>query len=135
MKVNSFVARCAAGWIAAAMALCAAESSAGQGTAVHNIFLTDAREIADANAVNRALSVVSNDAASCRRSGGSAKACACRPTAGLRALQSAVDTAVARHPRWNADDTFVNYTDPANGLSVATSLPGLVRQLEACSRR
>lgn len=117
------------------MALCVADSSAGQGTPVHNIFLTDARDVADASAVNRALTIVSNDAARCRQSGGAVKACACRPTAGLRALRSAVDTAAARHPSWNTGDTFVNYTDPANGLSVATSLSGLARQLASCSKR
>jgi hypothetical protein len=132
--VNRFVARCATVWIAASMALCAV-ASAAEGPPVRNIFLTDARDIADAKAVNRALDVVSGDAATCRRSGGGAKACACRPTAGLRELRSAVDTAVARHPRWNADDTFVNYADPATGLSVATSLPGLARQLASCTKR
>ena len=132
--MNSLLMRCAAARIAASMALCAAVAGAAAGTPVHNLFLTDARDIADASAVNRALTVVSNDAARCRRSGGGVQACACRPTAGLRALRSAVDTAAARHPSWNTDDTFVNYTDPANGLSVATSLPGLARQLASCSK-
>lgn len=105
-----------------------------QGAPTHNIQLTRAREIADAAAVDRAITTMVEDAASC----GAAQdkqSCACSFKDDLKRLGAAYDTAVAKHPEWKAEDSVVTYIDPANGKSVTINFPGVKRQLDACARR
>ena len=55
-----------------------APAPAAQGTLIHNIHLTGARDIADATAVNRAITVMVRNAASCSPvTTQGAKPCAC----------------------------------------------------------
>jgi hypothetical protein len=105
-----------------------------QGAPVHNIELTQTREIADAAAVNRAISVMVKNAASCSAAA-NAQSCACGFKADLKKLKAVYDAAVAKHPGWNAEGSVVAYIDPANGKSVTINLPGVKRQLDACSKR
>jgi hypothetical protein len=112
-----------------------APASAAQGTLIHNIHLTGARDIADATAVNRAITVMVRNAASCSPvTTQGAKPCACGFTDDLKILKNAYEATLAKHPGWNAEGSVVAYVDPANGKSVSISLPGVKRQIDACSR-
>ena len=104
------------------------------GTPVHNIQLTDTHEIADAVAVSLAISVMVEDATSC----GAAQdrqSCVCGFKDDLKSLEAAYNTAVAKHPDWNADDSVVAFVDTGDGKSVTINFPGVKRQLDACAQR
>ncbi len=102
---------------------------------VHNINLTEARDIADAAAVNAAISVLVKAAASCPAATSKGRqACACSFNDELKKLKSAYDAAVTKHPRWNEVDDVVAYQDAANGKSVALNFSAIKRQLDACSQ-
>ena len=133
MKLLSWT-RLALGLGALQVAALSGQANAGEATPFRNIFLTEARDIADAKAVNDALEIVVSDAAACRRSGRGATACACS-NAGIGGLRSAFDAAMTRHPSWNVGETVVNFRTPTSGGAVALSFSGLARQLEVCSRR
>ena len=122
--------------LAVAAAQAPAPAPAAHGTPVHNIRLTGARAVADAAAVNRAITVMVKNAASCSQvATQGARPCACGFTDDLKILKNAYEAAVAKHPGWNAEGSVVAYVDPANGKSVSINLPGVKRQLDACSRR
>jgi hypothetical protein len=113
-----------------------AAAPATQGTPVHNIRLTGARDLADAVAVNRAITVMVRNAASCSPvTTQGAQPCACGFTDDLKILKNAYEGAVAKHPGWDAEGSVVAYVDSANGKSVSINLPGVKRQLDACSQR
>jgi hypothetical protein len=112
-----------------------AQVPAADGRPVHNIKLTDAREVADAKAVNSAITVLFKDAAACPAATSKEReACGCSFKGDLKKLKSAYDAAVAKHPGWNEVDVVVGYRDAANNLSVVTNFPGVKRQLDACSQ-
>jgi hypothetical protein len=115
---------CALSSLFAAPAL--TQAPATDGKPVHNIKLTETREIGDAAAVNDAITVLVRDAATCpAATSKDRQACACSFKDDLKKLTSAYDAAVAKHPRWNEVDVVVAYLDPANGKSVITYLPNL----------
>lgn len=110
-----------------------AQAQAIDGKPVHNIHLTDARDIADATAVSAAIGVLANDAASCPASTSKDRqACVCGFNSDLKKLKSAYAVAVAKHPGWNEVDAVVSYLNAANGRSVTINFPGVKRQLDAC---
>lgn len=112
-----------------------AQAPATNGKAVHSIELTKAPDIADAAAVNAAISVLVKDAASCpAATSKDRQACACSFKDDLKKLKSSYDAAVAKHPGWNEVDVVVAYLDAANGKSVTLHLPGIKRQLDACAQ-
>ena len=112
-----------------------AQAPAPNGKAVHSIELTKAPDIADAAAVNAAISVLVKDAASCPAATSKARqACACSFKVDLKKLKAAYDPAVAKHPEWNDADVVVAYLDTASGKSVTLNLPGIKRQLDACAQ-
>ena len=104
------------------------------GTPVHSVQLTAAPDIADAAAVNDAITALVKDVASCSAAV-DARACACSFGDDLKRLESAYDAAITKHPDWNAEGNVVAYVDPANGRSVAISFHGIKRQLDACAKR
>ena len=109
---------------------------AGDGKPVHNIELTEIHDIADAAAVNAAISVLEKGAASCPAAPSKERqACACSFKDELKRLKSAYDEAVAKHPGWNDEDTVVAYRNAAKGTSVILNFPGIKRQLDTCARR
>ena len=111
------------------------QSQAAEGKPVRNINLTEAHDIADAIAVNAAISVLVKDAASCPDSTSKHRqACACSFQRDLERLKSAYAVAVTKHPGWNEEGTVVVYFDDANGKSVILNLPGVKRQLDACAQ-
>ena len=111
------------------------QAPATGGKPVHNIKLTEASDIADATAISAAISVLANDAASCPASPSKDRqACVCRFSYHLKKLKSAYDVAVAKHPGWNEAGNVVAYVDATNGKSVTLNLPGIKRQLDACSQ-
>jgi len=102
---------------------------------VHNIILTGARDIADAAQVNLAISVWSKDALHCpTKPSRERQACACSFAQDEKGLEATYAVTVAKHPRWNEDDTFVDYRDPATSHSVILNFPGIKRQLDACAQ-
>ena len=112
----------------------AALARATDGKPVHNLELTRSRDIADAAAVNAAITVLSRDAESCPAArSGDRQACACSFKADLKKLESAYDYAVAKHPEWNEFDTVVAYRHTVKGTSVILSFPAIKRQLNACT--
>lgn len=112
-----------------------AQTPATERKPVHNIKLTETRDIADAAAVNAALSVLVEDAASCpAATSRDRQACACSFKDDLKKLKSAYSAAVAKHPGWNEADAVVAYPEAAKGTSVALSFPGIKRQLNACAQ-
>jgi hypothetical protein len=111
------------------------EPASTQGVPVRNIQLTEASDIADASAVNRAISVLVKDVGSCSPTAQGSQSCACSFKDDLKKLKATYDAAVAKHPPWNEADTVVVYTDPADGKSVAVVFPNVKRQLDACSPR
>lgn len=115
--------------------LAAPAAGALEGQPVQNIRLTAAGDIADASAVNRAISDLVKDVASCRPETQGSQSCACGFKDDLKKLAAAYDAAVAKHPAWSEADTVVIYNDPADGKSIAVVFPNLRRQLEACSVR
>jgi hypothetical protein len=122
--------------VAVAAAQAPAPAPAAQGTPLHNVRLAGARDIADAAAVNRAITAMVRNAASCSPvTAQGAQPCACSFTDDLKILENSYEAAVAKHPRWNAEGSVVAYVDPANGKSVTINFPGVKRQLNACSRR
>lgn len=73
-----------------------AQVPAADGRPVHNIKLTDAREVADAKAVNSAITVLFKDAAACPAATSKEReACGCSFKGDLKKLKSAYDAAVA----------------------------------------
>jgi hypothetical protein len=104
------------------------------GTPAHNIQLTAAPDVADAAAVNRAITVMVKNVSSCSAAE-DAPSCACGFKDDLKKLKAAYDAAVAKHPGWNAENSVVAYINPANGRSVIINLPGIRRQLDACAKR
>jgi hypothetical protein len=107
-----------------------------QATRVHNIQLKEKRDISDAAAVNRAISVMTRDVASCGSvSAKDPQACACSFKDDLKKLKAAYDAAVAKHAAWGAETAVVSYVDPASGMSVTINFHGIKRQLEACAKR
>ena len=114
-------------------------SSAGpiaEAVPVHNISLRAPRDIADAAAVNSAITVMLNDVASCSPAAAQdPRSCACGFTNDLKKLRQAYNTAVAKHPDWNAMNNLVTYVDAVNGKSVAINFPGIKRQLDTCTNR
>lgn len=116
-------------------ALAHAQAPATDGKPVHNIHLTETRDIADASAVNAAIGVLVHDAASCpEATSKDRQACACSFKGELKKLQAAYDVAVAKHPGWNEADVVVGYLDAPSGKSVTLNLPGIERQLYACAQ-
>lgn len=102
---------------------------------VHNINLIGARDIADAAQVNLAISVWSKDVSHCPANPPKDRqACACSFAQDKKGLEAAYAATVAKHPRWNEDDTFVAYRDAATGLSVSLNFPSIKRQLDACAQ-
>ena len=125
---------CAVVGVAAAQA--PAPAQAAHGTPLHNVRLAGARDLADAAAVNRAITVMVRNAASCSPvTAQGAQSCACSFTDDLKILENSYEAAVAKHPRWNAAATVVSYVDPVNGKSVTINFPGVKRQLNGCSQR
>jgi hypothetical protein len=111
------------------------QAASAQGTPVRNIQLTEPRDIAEASAVNRAITLLVKDVASCSPAAQGSQSCACSFKDDLKKLRAAYDAAVAKHPAWNDDENVVAYTEPTDGKSVAISFPGVKRQLDACSGR
>jgi len=109
-------------------------ASGTDGKPVRNIELTETRDIADAAAVNTAISVLFKDAESCPAAPlEDRQACGCSFKDDLKKLKSAYDAAVAKHPGWNEVDTVVAYRNAAKG-TVILSFPGIERQLNACAQ-
>lgn len=107
-----------------------------QGRPIHNIHLTAKSEINDAAALNRAISVMVRNVASCRPAlAKDPKNCACSFRDDMQKLKVAYDAAAARRPAWNAEDTVVSYDERASGTSVTISLPAVKRQIDACAKR
>jgi hypothetical protein len=106
-----------------------------RGAPVNNIELNRPEDIADAGAVNRAITVMVKRAASCTPvSALEAQHCACSFTDDLKILNNAYKAAVAKHPSWKAEGSVLAYVDPANGKSIILNLPSVRRQLDACQR-
>jgi hypothetical protein len=125
---------CAVVGVAAAQA--PAPAQAAHGTPLHNVRLAGTRDLADAAAVNRAITAMVRNAASCSPvTAQGAQSCACSFTDDLKILENSYEAAVAKHPRWNAAGTVVSYVDPVNGKSVTINFPGVKRQLNGCSQR
>jgi hypothetical protein len=111
------------------------QDSSAASTAVSNITLSAARDIADASTINAAISVMVRDVSSCSSSTSrDAQGCACSFKDDLKKLSSAYDAALAKHPGWGASATVVSYVDPASGKSVALNFPSIKRQIEACAK-
>lgn len=107
-----------------------------QARPVHNIHLTEKSEISDAAAVNREISVMAGNVASCSPAlAKDPKACACSFRDDMKKLKTAYDAAATKHAAWNAEDTVVSYDKPASGTSVTISLPAVKRQIDACAKR
>jgi len=107
-----------------------------EGTRVHNINLTEARDIAAAGAVNAAISLMVKDVMSCNApEKKNPQACVCSFKDDLNKLKAAYDRALAKHPGWNEPNTVVTYFDPVTGKSVALAFPNIKRQLDACEKR
>lgn len=103
---------------------------------VHNIHLTEKSQINDAAALNRAISVMVRNVASCSPAlAKDPKKCACSFADDMEKLKAAYAAAAARHAAWNAEDAVVSYDNPASGTSVTISLPAVKRQLDACAKR
>jgi len=131
VKISLTWALCALSAIVAATALAQAPKTTG--TPIHNINLIEARDIADAAAVDAAISVMVKDAASCNSvTSKDPQGCVCSFKGHLKKLKSAYDSAVAKHAGWNEPNTVVAYVDPVNRKSVALNLPGVKRQLDTC---
>jgi hypothetical protein len=110
------------------------QTPATGGEPVHNIKLTETRDIADAGMVNAAISVLVKDAASCpAATSKDRQACACSFKNDLQKLKSAYAAAVSKHPGWNEVGAVVAYLDDANGKSVTLNFPGIKRQLDVCA--
>ena len=111
-----------------------AQAPATDGKPVHNINLTEPPDVADAEDVNAAISVLVKDTSRCPA--GTLldrQACACSFTRDLKKLKSAYAAAVAKHPGWNEEHAVVAYRNAANGNSVSLNFPGVKRQLDACA--
>ncbi|HET9177313.1 MAG TPA: hypothetical protein VFQ24_03045 [Terriglobia bacterium] len=127
---------CLSGAILAVAATHAQAQTRQQPTPGHNIQLKENGDISDAAAVNRAISVMVKDVASCSPALAKDPAtCACSFRDDLKKLRTAYDAAVAKHAAWNAEGTVVSYEGPVSGRSVTISLPAVKRQLEACAKR
>lgn len=112
-----------------------AQAAATDGKPVHNINLTEPRDIADAAEVSAAISVLVKHAASCPATPlRDRQACACSFTHDLKKLKSAYAVAVGRHPGWAEVGAVVGYRNNANGNSVTLNLPSVKRQLDVCAR-
>lgn len=110
-----------------------AQALATTGKAVHNINLTEPRDIADAAEVNGAISVLVKDTSHCPAgTSRDRQACACSFTQDLKKLRSAYAAAVAKHPGWNEEHAVVAYRNAANGNSVSLVFPAVNQQLERC---
>jgi hypothetical protein len=122
--------------VAGAAALTASGAATGGMVPVHTIELHSSRDIADATAVETALSAVLQRASSCPLSNMQSRmACVCRFKAELGSLRSSYSNAVVRHPAWNAPNTAVGFVDARTGLSNATVYPNIKRQLDLCPGR
>jgi hypothetical protein len=124
-------------WLLCALSIAVpalAQAPATDGKPVHNINLTEARDVADAAAINTAISILVKDARSCPAVAKNQQACACSFKDDLKKLKSAYDDAVAKHPGWNDVDAVVAYIDAATGKSVTLYLRGVKRQLDACAQ-
>lgn len=105
-------------------------------TPVHNIHLTEKSEISDAAAVNREISVMVRNVASCSPAlAKDPQGCACSFRDDMEKLKAAYAAAVAKHAGWNAEDTVVSYDNPASGTSITIIFPAVKRQLDACAKR
>lgn len=103
-----------------------------QGNTVKTIMIHERGEIADAAAVNAAISALVKDADKCQPR---TEACICRLSSGLDELNNAYRNAVARHPAWGQSSIGVEYTDPVNGGSVGIVMSNVGRQLRRCERQ
>ncbi|HEX4737362.1 MAG TPA: hypothetical protein VH331_07360 [Allosphingosinicella sp.] len=92
--------------------------------------LKDSGDIADAEAVNSAISALVKDADTCNPR---SQACICRLTSGLDRLSNAYRNAVARHPSWGQPRAGVEYYTRAKG-TVGIVMSNVRRQLEMCGR-
>jgi len=112
-----------------------AQIPASDGKPLHNIQLKEARDLADAAAVNTALNALFEDAASCPASPSKKRqSCGCSFGDDLKRLETAYAAAVAKHPGWNEVDTVVAYRNVGKGTSTILSFPGIKRQLNACAQ-
>ena len=112
-----------------------AQAPTTDGKLVHNINLTETRDIVDAAEVNDAISILVKDTSHCpAEASRNRQACACSFTHDLKKLKSAYAAAVAKHPGWNEDHAVVSYRSAANGNSVSLNFPAVKRQLDACAR-
>jgi hypothetical protein len=112
-----------------------AQGRATDGQPVHNIKLTEPRDIADTADVSGAISILVKDTSHCPA--GTSKdrqACACSFTHDLKKLKSAYAAAVAKHPGWNEEHAIVAYRNATNGNSVILNFPAVKRQLAACAQ-
>ena len=131
VKISLAWALCALSAIVAATTL--AQEPRTTRAPIHNINLTEARDIADAASVDVAISVMVKDAASCNSvTSKNPQACVCSFKGHLEKLKSAYDSAVAKHAGWNEPNTVVAYVNPVNRKSVLLSLPGVKHQLDTC---
>jgi hypothetical protein len=125
--------------LCAILAVAAAHAQAQtrqKGTRVHNIQLKEKSDITDAAAVNRAISVMARNVASCGPvSAKDPQSCACSFKDDLKKLKAAYDASAAKHPAWEAETAVVSYVDSASGMSVTINFPSVKRQLEACAKR
>jgi hypothetical protein len=118
-----------------AAALMTAAAAVADFTQVHTIELRGSGEIADAAAVNAALSALVQKAMSCPSSNMKARmVCVCRLRPEVVSLGRAYSSAITKHSAWNAPNTVVAYVDPRNGHSVGTVFPNVKRQLELCRK-
>jgi hypothetical protein len=121
-------------WLCAVFALAAGvQTASAQGVPVRNIQLTGAGDIEDASAVNRAISAMVKDVASCSPATQSSPSCACGFKDDLKKLKAAYDAAVAKHPAWKDEGNVVAYTEKTDRKSVTLSFPGVKRQLDVCA--
>ena len=113
-----------------------AQAPASNGKPVHNINLTEPRDISDAAEVNGAISVLVKDTSHCpaETSRDDRKACACSFTHDLKKLKSAYAAVATKHPGWIEEQAVVTYQNAANGNSVVLNLPAVKRQLNACAQ-
>ena len=133
MRIQTTFLLCA---ILAVAAPCARAQTRRQASRNHDIHLKEKGDINDAVAINRAISVMVRNVASCgHASAKDPQACACSFKDDLKKLGAAYDAAVGKHPAWKQESAVISYTDPANGKSVIINLPGVKRQLEACAKR
>lgn len=110
-----------------------AQVPATDGKAVHNVNLTEPRDVGDATRVNDAISVLVTDTSHCPTgTSRERQACACSFTQDLKKLKSAYAAAVAKHPGWNEDHAVVAYRNTANGNSISINFPVVKQQLEHC---